>query len=190
MEGPVTRTSYGDVPGRKDTMLRDGTGVPMIVDWPKYREQYNEQGHSLDDLIDFSDFFATITELADTKVAYPVDGISFAPRLRGEGKNDRDFVFCHYWDFGRRAEGARDSIHDQRWKIYNDGSFFDMKNDPDEKQALKVEDLNEQGIMARGRLMASYHELRAMTLPVAKVSDFKKPPAVKKKKKSNKKKQK
>jgi arylsulfatase A len=186
MEGPITRTTYGDVPGRKNKMLRDGTGVPCIIDWPRYRKEYDTIGHSHDDLIDFSDFFATVLDVAGTKVDYPTDGISFAPRLRGKGVNDRKFVFCHYWYFGRDPSRARDAIHDQRWKLYNNGDFFDMEKDPNEKTPLKVDQLTEVGLAARARLMKNYTDLRALPVPNDTVTDKKGP--AKKPKKSKKKK--
>ena len=171
MEGPITRTKYGDVPGRKDFMTRDGTNVPCVMDWPRYRQAINKMGHRHDDLIDFSDFFATILDAARASVNYKTDGISFLPRLRGEEANNRKFVFCHYWDFGRKPEGAQDAIHNGKYKIYNDGRFYDLIADPDEKNVLKVNQLNEVQLKERATLMTQYQELRGMSLPVAKVSD-------------------
>jgi arylsulfatase A len=171
MEGPVTRTSYGEVPGRKDTMLRDGTNVPCVMDWPRYREAINTMGHRHDDLIDFSDFFATILEAAEASVDYSTDGVSFLSRLRGEEKNERKFIFCHYWDFGRKPEGAQDAIHNAKYKIYNDGRFYDLTKDPEEKNTIPLDQLNEIQIKERAQLMETYLDLRGMSLPIAKVSD-------------------
>lgn len=184
-EGPITRTSYGEIPGRKNLMLRDGTGVPCVMQWPKYSAQYNE--HKLDDLIDFSDFFATFAELAGVKGQFENDGISFASRLKGEGKNSREFVFCHYWKSGRDPRGARDAIHNGKYKIYNNGDFFDLEKDPDEKKALKITEMNEGQLKARAELMNAYYQLRGMNLPATEVSD-KAAPSKKKKKNSKKKK--
>lgn len=159
-EGPITQTTYGDVQGRKNRMLRDGTGVPCVMEWPKYRKAYEKIGHRHDDLIDFSDFFATIMEVAETSVDYDTDGISFAPRLRGEGSNGRKFVFCHYWRVGRDPKGAKDAIHDGKYKLYNTGEFFDLVADADERQPLDLKQSPEKAIAAHKRLSEEYLKLR------------------------------
>ncbi|MDD7985564.1 sulfatase-like hydrolase/transferase [Lentisphaera marina] len=182
-EGPITNTTYGVVPGRKNLMLRDGTGVPCVMEWPKYNKIYDQ--HRLDDLIDFSDFFATFAELAGVEKEFPSDGVSFASRLKNDEKNSREFVFCHYWKSGRDPLGARDAIHNGKYKIYNNGDFFDLEKDSDEKNAIAVSEMNEGQLAERGKLMNQYYELRGMNLPVKQVSDQKAPP---KKKKNNKKK--
>ena len=168
-EGPLTATTYGDVPGRKNRILRDGTGVPCVMDWPKYRKAYEKTGHRHDDLIDFSDFFATIMDVAETSVDYPTDGISFASRLRGEGAHQRDFVFCHYWRVGRDPKGAKDAIHDGKYKLYNDGSFYDLVADSDEQQPINLKNAPETLIAAHKRLSAQYEQVRgfAPTIEVA-----------------------
>lgn len=162
-EGPLTETSYGDVPGRKNRMLRDGTGVPCVMDWAKYRQAYEKMGHRHDDLIDFSDFFATILEVAEVSADYPTDGVSFASRLRGEGTHEREFIFCHYWRAGRDPKKARDAIHDGEFKLYSDGEFFDLSADSDELQPVDLKDAPETVVDAHRRLKKHYEELRGFS---------------------------
>ena len=166
-EGPVTRTSYGDVPGGKDLMNDYGTHVPLVVDWPRYASAFKEAGNEVDDLVDFSDFFATVVELAGASLpdGHPGDGVSFAKRLRGEGVSQREFIFCHYWEFGRKAEEARDAIHDAKWKLYNDGSFYHIAEDLAEEVALDLAQLSEVGKAAHQRLTTAYQELRGFGIP-------------------------
>ncbi|MEO0416625.1 MAG: sulfatase-like hydrolase/transferase, partial [Verrucomicrobiota bacterium] len=57
---------------------------------------------------------------------------------------DREEVFCHYWSFGRDKAGARTSIHDDRWKLYDDGSFFDLDSDLEEENALAKSELTSE----------------------------------------------
>jgi arylsulfatase A len=160
IEGPVTRTSYGDVPGGKDLMNRSGTHVPLIVSWPKQAAHFARDGHAVDDLVDFSDFYATIAELGKSPVSHAIDGKSFAPRLLGKGVNNREFVFCHYWHFGRDAKRAQDSIHDGTYKLYNDGRFYHMAKDINESHALADNELNEVALSAKARLANAYSALR------------------------------
>ncbi|MEC3905714.1 sulfatase-like hydrolase/transferase [Tamlana sp. 2201CG12-4] len=169
VEGPITKATYGDIPGRKDDMRRDGTNVPMIVDWAKYRSIYNQKGHSYEDLIDFSDFFATVIDAAGVKTDSEIDGISFLPRLKGEAVNSRDFVFCHYWFFGRDPKKAKDAIHNAHYKLYSDGSFYNVKEDPNEEHKLNVNQLTTKEEKAYQHLKKSYSKVRGTTIPVKKV---------------------
>ncbi|MCF7848251.1 MAG: sulfatase-like hydrolase/transferase [Kiritimatiellales bacterium] len=159
-EGPLSETIYGDVPGRKNRMLRDGTGVPCVMDWAKYRKAYEKMGHRHSDLIDFTDFFATLIDVAETKVDHSIDGVSFASRLRGEGAHKRDYVFCHYWKAGRDPKGARDAIHDGKYKLYNNGDFFNLMADSDELQPVDLKKAPEKAIAAHKRLAKQYEAVR------------------------------
>ena len=150
-EGPLTATTEGDIPGGKDLMNYRGTHVPLIVDWPRYRSAHAEFGHSCEDLVDFTDMLVTFAELADADLPQDrtIDGRSFAPRLTGEGESPREWIFCHYWGFGRKQDEARTSVHDARWKLYDDGSFFDLDVDPEETTPLTV--LSEEALATKRR---------------------------------------
>ena len=169
IEGPITRTTYGDVPGGKDLMINNGTHVPLVIDWPKHSKGYAKIGNSSEDLIDFSDFFATVIELAGGKVPQDreIDGQSFANRLQGKGANDRKYIFCHYWDFGRRADKAREAIHDGKWKLYNDGRFYNINKDPEEEKPLSVDKAkaSKAAKKARRRLLMAYKDMRGISIP-------------------------
>ena len=77
--------------GQKGTMLEGGSRVPLIANW----KGTTPAGRVLNDLVDFSDFFATFAELAGAKLPEGVtfDSRSFAPQLRGEKGKPRDWVF-------------------------------------------------------------------------------------------------
>ena len=166
-EGPITRTDHGDIPGGKDLMSRTGTLVPLVIDWTKYNNAYKEFGNECNDLIDFSDFFATIIDLAGGELPTDrkIDGESFANRLKGEGKHKREFIFCHYWGFGRNKKQARDAIHNGNYKLYNNGNFFNIEVDGDEKNLLKESDLEKEAKKAKKKLAKYYKEVRGMYIP-------------------------
>jgi hypothetical protein len=68
------------------------------------------------------------------------DGRSFAPQLRGEKGNPRDWVFCHYdprpgWD--KKQYTLQRFARDQRFKLYDDGKLYDVPDDVLEQQPLK-----------------------------------------------------
>ncbi len=70
------------ISGMKATMLEGGSRVPLVVNWPGV----TPAGKVNYDLIDFSDFFATLVELGGGKLPEGVtlDSHSFAPQIKGE----------------------------------------------------------------------------------------------------------
>lgn len=87
---------WGDgrsIQGGKGTMTDRGTHVPLIVRWPGRIEP----GSTCGDLIDFSDFFPTLCELADAGL--PEDelhGRSFLPQLLGKPGTPRQWVHVQH----------------------------------------------------------------------------------------------
>lgn len=145
-------SQFGDqaIPGGKGTLRDAGTRVPLIVNWPGT----TPQGQVAQDLIDLSDFFPTLIDLAGASqrqlntrqpghtqpgqansaqratqakkpAAMPLDGVSFAARLRGESWEGRRWVFAEHK--GRRW------VRNRRWKLYQDGNLFDLQSDPQER---------------------------------------------------------
>jgi arylsulfatase A len=76
------------------------------------------------DLVDFSDFFPTIAELAGAKIpeGLVIDGRSFAPQLSGQPGRPREWVYVQLNDDRY--------VRDARWKLTGDGRLLDMKDAP------------------------------------------------------------
>ncbi len=103
--------------GGKRMMVEAGSRVPLLVAWPaKF-----QAGRVCQDLVDFSDFFPTFAELGGAALPEKVtiDGVSFAPRIRGQPGKPRDWVYVE-------MEG-QSYVRDSRWKLTSDGRFLDMK---------------------------------------------------------------
>ena len=49
-------------------------------------------------------------------------------------------------------------VHDRRYKLYDDGRFFDYENDVEEENPLDADDLTEEAAAARARLRAAMAE--------------------------------
>jgi len=112
--------------GGKGLTTDGGTHVPLIANQPGVVPA----GKFCGDLVDFSDFVSTFAEAAGTEVPenMKVDGRSFLPQLRGEKRNPREWIFCHYdprW--GNR--GKRRFVRDKRWKLYDNGDLYDVPAD-------------------------------------------------------------
>jgi len=121
------------VQGGKGTPTDEGIHVPFIANW----RGTSPSGKECDDLIDFSDFFPTIAEIADAKIpeSLAIDGQSFLPQLRGEKGTPREWIFCHYDPRWGRWKSSR-FVRNKRWKLYDDGRLFDLRVDPLEKSPI------------------------------------------------------
>ena len=138
------------VAGGKSKTVEPGISVPFIVSWPQgiTGPQVSEA------LIDFSDFFPTLLDLAGVNVGHkwkvsgvdqPIDGRSFKNALGPENKRSpRDWILsmgggnhARLTDSGVENKfNYRDRVlRDYRYKLYIDSrgqpaSFIDLRLDP------------------------------------------------------------
>lgn len=106
--------------GSKDTLLEGGSRVPLIVNWPGT----TPAGTVNHDLTDFSDFFATFSELggAALPTGVTLDSRSFAPQIKGQPGTPRDWVYVE-------LNGAN-YVRNARYKLTNTGALYDLKDAP------------------------------------------------------------
>jgi len=123
--------------GMKGETTLAGTHVPLIV-WGPGRIK---EGKVKKNLIDFSDFLPTIAELGEATLPddRAIDGISFAPQLLGNSSKIRKWVYCDYAPRWGKLKPSR-HVQNTRWKLYGDGRFYDLQNDPLETNSIKVEE--------------------------------------------------
>ncbi len=134
------------IKGGKGTTPNAGTHVPFVAHWRGTTPSVVNQ-----DLIDFTDFYQTLADVAGVDVsAENLPGHSFFPQLKGETGNPREWVYCHYeprWGKFTLARFARD----HHYKLYQDGSFYDLTTDEEEKNPLPP---SEETAAVRARLQA------------------------------------
>jgi arylsulfatase A len=139
--GKGTRSMMGarEVIGGKGTTTAAGMHVPCIVHWPAALKTPRVVG----DLVDSTDFLPTICDAAGIKVPaeLKIDGRSFLPQARGEKGQPREWIYSWYSPRQNADTGAREFAFDQRHKLYYTGQFYDLANDREEKQPLKVAEL-------------------------------------------------
>ncbi|MCH5372650.1 MAG: hypothetical protein JJ992_01635, partial [Planctomycetes bacterium] len=111
----------------------NGTRVPLIANCPGTVPA----GQTNDDLIDFSDFLPTLASLAgaDLPRDVTIDGRSFTPQLRGRAGDPREWVFTEW--------SGKAWVRDKRWKLYRQGTLYDLQLDPDEKHPLPQDEAQE-----------------------------------------------
>ena len=140
-EPVVSRINGIDLVGKKGTYTDWGMRVPALVSWPGHVEP----GSSSEALIDLSDLLPTFVELAGgDEPSFPLDGRSFAPLLRGEDHESREWIYGE----GRGKQGIRT----RDWKLISSGQLFDMANDPEEETPILKKDDTEVSAAAREKL--------------------------------------
>ena len=132
----TSQTRSGPVSGGKGKTTDAGTRVPLIARWP----QHIQPGVS-HDLIDSTDLLPTMMDAAGAPLPehFPIDGRSFYPQLMGQPGTPREWIFCHFdprpgWDKDRFR--LQRFARTARYKLYADGSFFDVPADPLETKSI------------------------------------------------------
>jgi arylsulfatase A-like enzyme len=85
-------------------------------------------------LVYLMDIFPTVCEWTGAKAPADLDGISFAPVLKGKSTTARETLFTAYANVQR-------AVRDERWKLIrypqvDQTQLFDLQNDPDELKNL------------------------------------------------------
>ena len=137
------------ISGAKGMMLEGGSLVPCIVSWPGKIAA----GKVSPNLVDFSDFFPTISELAGAKLpeGVTIDGKSFASILKGEEGTPREWIFVQL--------GRNWYVRESNWKLNHTGELFDMKDAPFEEKPVATDSTDPEAIAARARLQAVLDKL-------------------------------
>ncbi len=135
--------------GNKGTMLECGSLVPMIANWPGT----TPAGKVSHDLMDFSDYFPTLAELAGAKLpkGVTIDGHSILPQLRGRAGRPRDWIFI---ELGRQWY-----VRDASWKLNHLGELYDMSGAPFKETLVATNTTEAAAVAARPRLQAKLDEL-------------------------------
>ena len=136
--------------GGLGTLTEGGLDVPLIVNCPRRIAQ----GRVSSALVDCSDIFPTLLDLAGVRVpeGLVIDGRSFAGSLATTATDapGRDWVFSQY--------ASTRVVRDRRFKLYSTGAMFDVSIDPRETHDLATTD-DAEVAAARGRLQSVLKQL-------------------------------
>lgn len=90
--------SAGPLRGFKGSLYEGGVREPMIIRW----RSHIAAGTTCDRVTGFEDWLPTLLELAGAGAAIPrgIDGISFAPALRGQKQPERPFLYREFPSYG------------------------------------------------------------------------------------------
>jgi len=137
------------VSGRKGQLLEGGSRVPLLASW----KGTIPAGGVRNDLIDFSDLLPTFAELAGAKLPEGIkfDGTSFAPQLRGEPGQPRDWIFVQL--------GTGHYARNDGWKLNQNGELFSMKDAPFVEALVPADTTDAAALAAKKQLQAALDDL-------------------------------
>ena len=143
--------------GDKGRPTDAGTHVPLVAQW----KGHVPAGKVNQDLIDFTDFLPTLAEVTGARApaGVRVDGRSFAPQLRGQKGEPREWIFCHYDPRWANFQPAR-YAQDKQFKLYDDGVLYDYRQDPLEKSPLAQASLAPAQEKSRQKLQKALDALK------------------------------
>ena len=152
------------IDGLKDTMLEGGSRVPLIVSWPGT----TPAGRVVDDLTELTDFLPTFTELAGASLpeGVKIDGVSFAPQIKGESGSPRESIYIQY--------NENRYVRSSRWKLTSDGSFLDMKDAPFKEIPVDKNTADPEAKAVREKLQATLNAIVAQDTDTASVAEAQK----------------
>jgi arylsulfatase A len=115
----------GEIKGGKGLMTDAGNRVAFVASWPGHIDA----GAVVNSPIDFADVMPTIAEVTGAELPENSDGQSILPLLRGDASGARGWVFMSYSRQGPGTAPFRCFVRDAEWKLYADGSLFNVPND-------------------------------------------------------------
>ena len=123
--------------GGKGSTNFTGTHVPLIVNW----KGKIKSGIINDNLVDFTDFLPSIMEATnfDYGEIHDIDGLSFYPQLFSDENNTREWIYCHFNPNWNHFRLKKRYVHNKKWKLYGNGNFYDLENDPYEQKPLHID---------------------------------------------------
>ncbi len=139
----ISNVGADKVSGGKGRSTNAGTHVPLVVQWP----DIVKSGFSTDHLVDFSDFFPTICEAAGALIPnkLDIDGKSFLPLILGNNQSPREPIYS-WFKSNIKPFDVSAYARNQRYKLYDNGKFYDIKADPLEANSLNIKSLNYDAI--------------------------------------------
>ena len=129
--------------GGKGLTTDNGTHVPLIANWKGTIKPNSKSSN----LIDFSDFFPTICDVAKIKIEeLDIDGISFYPELIGKVYNSRKWIHTWYNRDGRSnpLTKTEEWVRNEKYKLYVGNRFYNLIEDPMEKKSIKESELTDK----------------------------------------------
>jgi arylsulfatase A len=143
----ISQTENGSIRGGKGNTISHGVNVPMVASWPSIIEK----SKSYSGLVNFNDFYATFSDILN--VENTSDGESLLKILKNKEAIKRETVSIYYDPMWGNISRYRNVFSQtKRYKLYQNGEFFDMEKDVLETNPLNNEDLSENEKRVKAKL--------------------------------------
>jgi arylsulfatase A len=144
----ISQTENGSIRGGKGNTISHGVNVPMLASWPSIIEK----SKSYSGLVNFNDFYATFSDILNVENAG--DGESLVQILKNKGTLKRETVSIYYDPMWGQSKFRNVFSQTKRYKLYQNGEFFDMERDVLETSPLNDEDLSESEQIIKDKLVS------------------------------------
>lgn len=141
----------GTIRGGKGSMQDAGNRVAFVANWPGTLKP----GTIVESPIGFADVLPTVADVTGSTLPLAVDGQSLLPLMKGDSSKARGWMFQSYSKSGPGKAPFRCFVRDANWKLYADGSLFNVPNDWLEKSPVTGRD----GEFHRNRLQPILDEI-------------------------------
>ena len=112
----------------------------------------HKAGKSINALIDFSDIYPTLLDIAYENIAIPtkddLDGMSILPLLMGQKEEIRDSSFCWYMERTDSTD-IKSFVQNTEYKLHHDGRFIDKLNDKFEQNPIPNSKLTKEMLIIK-----------------------------------------
>ena len=120
----------GQIQGGKGKMEDAGNRVAFVANWPGTIKP----GTLVDSPIGFADVLPTVADVTGSTPPSGIDGQSLLPLMKGDSSMARGWMFQSYSKGG--SAPYRCFVRDENWKLYADGSLYNVPNDWLEKSPV------------------------------------------------------
>ena len=117
--------SRGMIQGGKGTMQDAGNRVAFVANWPVTIKP----GTIVDSPIGFCGVLPTVADVTGSTAPAETDGQSLLPLFKGDSSKARGWMFQSYSKGGAEKTPFRCFVRDANWKLYADGSLYNVPND-------------------------------------------------------------
>lgn len=155
-----------EIKGGKGTTTDMGNHVPLIAYW----KGKALNGAEINDLVDFTDFYPTIADLAGIELGEndPSDGQSFLPQILGEDTTPRSWILQTYHPYWGKRLNSTLFTRTADFKLYHTGAFYEVPEDLYEEHDLSGNLESEKLIKIHKDLQSVLDQLPEIPLDVAR----------------------
>ncbi len=134
--GPNGDRFNADMKGHKGSVNEGGVRVPFFIRWPGRLPE----GKVVETITSHIDVLPTLVELTGVPMpeSKPLDGMSFAPLLKGDVPKDWPdrFIFSNW------AQRRNGSVRSQRFRFVYPDKLYDMEKDPGQTTDIAAKEVD------------------------------------------------